>query len=89
MNGYEVRKVTFAPGWKWSNDFKPAQKTEWCEQMHIMYHLSGRMHIKSSDGTEMDVGPGDLMVIPPKHDGWVVGKEPAVVLDFAGVASKK
>lgn len=37
------------------------------------------------DGTELDLGPGDAFVIPPGHDGWVVGDEPAEALDFTGM----
>jgi hypothetical protein len=39
------------------------------------------------DGTEMELGPGDLALIGPGHDGWVVGDEPAVVLDWAGAGN--
>jgi len=30
-------------------------------------------------------GPGDVSLIPSGHDAWVVGKEPAVVVDFQGM----
>ena len=36
------------------------------------------------DGQEMEFGPGEGFEIPPGHDGWTVGDEPAVVLDFTG-----
>ncbi len=32
----------------------------------------------------MEFGPGEAFSIPPGHDGWTVGNEPAVVLDFTG-----
>jgi len=38
------------------------------------------------DGSELELGPGDVVAIPPGHDAWVVGDEPCVVLDFAGMA---
>jgi class 3 adenylate cyclase len=34
------------------------------------------------DGTELEVGPGDVFEIPPGHDAWVVGDEPWVSVDF-------
>jgi hypothetical protein len=37
------------------------------------------------DGTELEIGPGDLAAIPPGHDGSVIGNEPCVALDFAGM----
>ena len=40
-----------------------------------------------SDGTEFDVGPGQVTYLPAGHDAWVVGDEPAVVVDWAGVSN--
>jgi hypothetical protein len=36
------------------------------------------------DGTEQEFGPGEAFVIPPGHDGWTVGEEACIVLDFSG-----
>jgi len=38
------------------------------------------------DGTEKDCKPGDVSLVPPGHDGWVVGNEPVVIVDFQGMA---
>ena len=75
---------TFAPGWKWSECVKPIAKTDSCQVSHVGYMISGRMKVVMDDGTEAEMGPGDAMVIPPGHDAWIVGDEPAVLLDFAG-----
>lgn len=37
------------------------------------------------DGTEEEFGPGDAAVIPPGLNGWVVGNEPVVAIDFTGL----
>lgn len=37
------------------------------------------------DGTEVEGGPGGVAIVPPGHNSWVVGDEPAVIIDFAGV----
>ena len=34
------------------------------------------------DGTEIDAEAGDVYLIPPGHDAWVVGTEPCVALDL-------
>src|SRR6266700_767662 len=70
--------TTFEPGWKWSESVKPIAKTESCQAMHTNYHLSGRLHVVMNDGTEEEFGPGEIGVIPPGHDAWTVGDEPAV-----------
>jgi hypothetical protein len=37
------------------------------------------------DGSEFDCRPGDVSRLPSGHDAWVVGSEPAVVVDFQGM----
>jgi uncharacterized cupin superfamily protein len=80
-----VGKATFEPGWRWSEHVKPIAGTESCEAAHLGYVLSGRQKIVMDDGSELEFGPGDVVAIPPGHDGWVVGNEQCVVLDFAGM----
>jgi hypothetical protein len=79
-----VGRLVLEPGWRWSNDVKPIAGTEWCEAPHFQYHESGTIHVKMSDGTEFDVGPGQLTSLPAGHDAWVVGDEPVVAVDFYG-----
>jgi hypothetical protein len=78
-------KGTFQPGWKWSESVKPIARTESCRAPHTQFHLSGRLHVKMDDGTEVEYGPGDVGVIPPGHDAWVVGNDPVVVIDITGM----
>lgn len=86
IGGGTVGRATLEPGWKWSEHVKPIAKTDWCEAPHFMYTISGRARIHMKDGSEFDVGPGDVGVIPPGHDAWVVGDEPWVSIDWAGMA---
>lgn len=44
------------------------------------------MHVVMEDGSELDIGPGEAMQIPPGHDAWIVGAEPYVGVDFKGGA---
>jgi hypothetical protein len=79
-----VQRITYQPGWRWSVDIKPGAGTDSCQVNHFGYVQSGRSHIVMSDGVELDVGPGDVAVIPAGHDAWVVGDEPFVFVDFGG-----
>jgi len=85
IGGVTFGRATFQPGWKWSESVKPIAKTDSCLAPHTQYHISGRLHVKMDDGTEMEYGPGDVGVIPPGHDAWVVGSEPAVMIDITGM----
>jgi hypothetical protein len=75
---------SWEPGWRWSEHMKPIAGTDSCEATHLIYAISGKMHVVMNDGTEGDVGPGDFASISPGHDAWVVGDEPFVGVDFGG-----
>jgi mannose-6-phosphate isomerase-like protein (cupin superfamily) len=79
-----VTRITYRPGWRWTNDIKPTAGADLCPVNHFAYVLSGRTHVVMADGTEMDIGPGDLVTLPAGHDAWVVGDESCVLLDFGG-----
>jgi hypothetical protein len=76
-------RMTVQPGWSWSSSVKPLAQTDSCEFPHETYVLSGALHVKMDDGTELDLTAGDVAVIGPGHDAWVVGDEPCVLIDFA------
>jgi hypothetical protein len=76
---------TFEPGWRWSNDVKPIVGTDSCKVRHIGYVISGRMKVVGDDGSEIEVGPGDVFDMQPGHDAWTVGDEACVLVDFGGL----
>ena len=82
----EVGRLVFKPGWRWSQDLKAIASTASCEAPHFQYHVSGRLAIRMDDGTEFIAGPGDVTSLPKGHDAWVVGDEPAVVVDWFGAS---
>ncbi len=86
VGGGPVIYGTFEPGWKWSEHLKPIAGTDSCQAPHMLYCISGRMHIVMDDGTEGEMGPGDLCWIAPGHDAWTVGDEPCIAVDFGGFA---
>jgi len=84
VGGGQVGRMVFQPGWRWSKDVKPIAHTESCQAPHFQYHVSGLLAIHMDDGTEFIAGPGDITALPSGHDAWVVGNEPAVVVDWCG-----
>ena len=64
---------------------KPLVKTESCDAPQTQYHVSGRLRVRMDDGSEREFGPGDVSVLPPGHDAWVVGTDPVVVIDVTGM----
>lgn len=82
-----VGRMTYEPGWRWSVDVKPVAGTASCQFHHVGVTLRGRLRVQMLDGTELEVGPGDVFEFPPGHDAWVVGDEPWVSVDFEAVRS--
>ena len=83
--GRMVGRGTFEPGWKWSDNVKPIAGTDSCQVSHLGFVVSGKMKVYMDDGGESEIGPGDVVAIPPGHDAEVVGDEPCVMLDFGEV----
>ena len=86
LGDFTLGRGVFEPGWRWSTDVKPIAGTESCLVHHTGFCLSGHMAVVQDDGTEMHVGPGDVVVIEPGHDAWTVGDEACILLD-TGVAA--
>jgi hypothetical protein len=82
VGGRSIGRGTFEPGWRWSENLKPIAGTDSCQVSHLGYVLSGRMRVFMDDGAEGEVGPGDVVAIPPGHDAEVVGDEACVMVDF-------
>jgi hypothetical protein len=79
-----VSRLTLAPGWQWSECIKPVAGTDSCGVVQ-----AGAMHIVHDDGTEEDLGPGEVYVIEPGHNAWVVGNEPFVGFEFETRAAEE
>jgi mannose-6-phosphate isomerase-like protein (cupin superfamily) len=76
-------RVTLEPGWRWSEALKRISGTDSCQVQHTGYVVSGRMHVVMDDGSEQKTGPGDVYVIRPGHDAWVMGEETYVGVDVS------
>jgi hypothetical protein len=85
IGGGTVGRAIFEPGWRWSSSVQPLAKTKSCQAPHFQYHLAGVLRVRMDDGTEFECHPGDVSFLPSGHDAWVVGDEPAVVVDFQGM----
>src|SRR5947209_20296726 len=82
IGGATVGRAKFEPGWKWSKHVKPVAKTDTCQAADFKYHVSGVLNAVINDGTEKDVSPGEILLIPPGHDAWVVVNDPVIMVYF-------
>jgi class 3 adenylate cyclase len=80
-----VGRMVNQPGWRWSNDVRPTVGGEWCQIRHVGFIVSGRLGLDFPDGSSVVFGPGDVFDIPPGHDGYTVGDEPIVQIEWSGL----
>jgi class 3 adenylate cyclase len=80
-----VGLITTEPGWRWSEHIRPKVGGEWCQARHVGVVLSGRLGTDFSDGTTLEFGPNEVFDIPPGHDGYTVGDEPCVQIEWSGI----
>ena len=79
-----VGRIVQEPGWRWSEHIRPTVGTPSCQFHHVGVLLSGQFRTRMDDGTELDLKPNDVYDIPPGHDTWVLGEEPAVSVIWGG-----
>ena len=77
-----VKRVVYPPGFRWSKDLRGIVGTDLCQHAHVGFLASGQLTIQYADGTEEEFVAPQVMAVAPGHDGWVVGEEPAVLIEF-------
>ena len=82
LPGASAARITFEPGWRWSECVKPIAGTESCQVLHVGTLVSGEMEVVHDDGTKATIVPGQAYIIEPGHDAWVVGDDPFVCFEF-------
>ena len=77
-----IKRVIYKPGFRWSTQMKPLVGTELCMHSHVGFLARGSIGVKYHDGCTAEFTAPQVVAIDPGHDGWVVGKEPVVLIEF-------
>jgi class 3 adenylate cyclase len=80
-----VGQLVSEPGWRWSTHVRPTVGGEWCQARHVGMIMSGRLGVEFPDGAKLELGPNTVFDIPPGHDGYTLGDESCVHIEWAGV----
>jgi len=73
---------TLNPGWSWERNIRPNVPFKSCPLHHREYVISGRIRYVLDDGTTVEAGAGDHLLIDPGHAAEVVGDETCLLLDW-------
>jgi hypothetical protein len=77
-----VKRMIYPAGFRWSVDMKPIVGTDRCMHAHVGFLARGEIHIEYADGCVVEHKAPQIVAIDPGHDGWVVGTEPVVLIEF-------
>jgi len=77
-----VKRAIYPPGFRWSRNMKPRVGTALCMHAHVGFLARGHVRGEYPDGCRFDIVAPQAVLIEPGHDAWVVGRSPAVVIEF-------
>jgi hypothetical protein len=77
-----VKRMVYPVGFHWAVDMKPVVGTDLCMHAHVGFLARGEIHIEYADGCIVKHKAPQIVAIEPGHDGWVVGNEPVVLIEF-------
>jgi hypothetical protein len=77
-----VKRIVYQPGFRWSTHMQPITRTDRCMHAHVGFLAQGQIHVEYPDGCVHEYAAPAAVAIEPGHDGWVVGDEPAVLIEI-------
>jgi hypothetical protein len=77
-----IKRAVYPPGFRWSTHMKPVVGTEVCMHAHLGFLARGHIQGEYRDGCAFEYVAPQVVVLEPGHDAWVVGEEPAVLIQF-------
>jgi hypothetical protein len=77
-----IKRVVYPPGWRWTTHMRPVTGGERCMHAHAGFLVQGEMRVEYADGCVEEFRAPAAVVVPPGHDGWVVGDEAAVLVQY-------
>lgn len=86
-----VKRTIYKTGFRWNDDMKPVTRTEYCMHAHVGFLARGHVQLRFADGCTRDYVAPCAVVLEAGHAGWVVGDEPAVLIevDFLGDTARR
>jgi class 3 adenylate cyclase len=80
-----IARLVHQPGWSWAEHVKPVAGTPSCQHHHQGVVLEDEVEIQTDTGARRILRVGAVFEVPPGHNARVIGDEPFVTIEFAGV----
>jgi hypothetical protein len=77
-----VKRMIYPVGFNWAAHLSNAVGTELCMHAHVGFMAKGQINVRFADGCVVEYKAPQFVAVEPGHEGWVVGDEPAVLIEF-------
>jgi hypothetical protein len=77
-----VKRMIYPVGFNWDENLKSTVGTEVCMHAHVRFMAHGQINVRFKDGCVKEYTAPQFVAVEPGHEGWVVGGEPAVLIEF-------
>jgi hypothetical protein len=77
-----VKRAVYPPGFRWSTHMAANVESDLCMHAHVGFLARGTIAGEYEDGCTFEYTAPQVVTIEPGHDAWVVGEEPAVLIQF-------
>ncbi len=77
-----VKRMIYQPGFNWDANLKTVVGTDLCMHAHVGFMAHGQINVRFADGCVVEYKAPQFVSVEPGHQGWVVGDEPAVLIEF-------
>jgi len=77
-----VKRMIYPPGFNWATHLSPAIGSKLCMHAHVGFMARGQINVRFADGCVVEYKAPQFVKVEPGHEGWVVGDEPAVLIEF-------
>ena len=77
-----VKRLIYPPGFHWAKDLSALMGSKYCMHAHVGFMAHGQINVRFADGCVVEYKAPMFVQVEPEHEGWVVGDEPAVLIEF-------
>jgi hypothetical protein len=77
-----VKRMIYPPGFNWDANLKAVVGTDLCMHAHVGFMAKGQINVRFADGCVVEYKAPQFVAVEPGHHGYVVGDEPAVLIEF-------
>lgn len=77
-----VKRLIYPPGFHWAKDLSDKLGSKYCMHAHVGFVAHGQINVRFADGCVVEYKAPKFVQVEPGHEGWVVGDEPAVLIEF-------